>query len=211
MRLQKNTALFERLWLGSIAIGLLLFVFDNKAANPFVSADLMFVFQLLAAASNAWIVLLVSRKNSKTSRYIIFISFVAGAAMDLPGLIDMSVRGVQWLLTAAQYAMQAVGLYYLVTAKSVTPIRHAASTITNSKILDCALGLLESEKYTAAITLFNGIIESDPGNGDAYCGRGICFLRLGNTEKGLADIRSAALQGNIPALALLRQEDRARP
>jgi len=211
MRLQKNTALFERLWLGSIAIGLLLFVFDSKAANPFVSADLMFIFQLLAAASNAWIVLLVSRKNSKTSRYLIFISFVAGAAMDLPGLIDMSVRGIQWVLTATQYAMQAVGLYYLVTAKSVNPIRHAESTITNSKILDCALGLLESEKYTAAITLFDGIIESDPGNGDAYCGRGICFLRLGNTEKGLADIRSAALQGNIPALALLRQENRTEP
>ena len=107
--------------------------------------------------------------------------------------------------------MQAVGLYYLVTAKSVHPIRHAETAIANSKILDCALGLLESEKYTAAITLFNGIIESDPGNYDAYCGRGICFMRLGDREKGLADIRLAALQGNIPALALLRQEDRARP
>ncbi|MYL82449.1 hypothetical protein GTA51_04760 [Desulfovibrio aerotolerans] len=211
MRIQKNIALFERLWLGSLAIGLLLFVFDGKAANPFISTDLMFVFQVLAAASNAWIVLLVSRKKSKTARYLVFISFVAGAAMDLPGLIDMSVRGMQWLLTAAQYAMQAVGLYYLVTAKSVNPSRHAESAVANSKILDCALGLLESEKYTAAITLFTGIIESDPGNLDAYCGRGICFMRLGNTEKGLADIRLAALQGNIPALALLRQEDRARP
>ena len=206
MKKKQNIAIFERLWLASIAIGVVLSFFDDKPAIPFLDPLTMFYLQLFAAASNLWLVLLVSRKNSKGSFYLLLISFIAGAAFDVPGLIDMSIRGLPWVLSITQYLLQIVGIYYLLVGKNAKPSRSMDLANADSKLLDCALGLLESGKYTAAITLFNGIIESDPGNIDAYCGRGICFMRTGEKEKGLADINFAALNGNISALELLRKQ-----
>jgi len=206
MKTKQNIAIFERLWLISIAIGVVLSVFDNKPAIPFLDPMTMFYLQLFAAASNLWLVLLVSRKNSKGSFYLLLISFLAGAAFDVPGLIDMSIRGFPWVLTFTQYLLQTAGIYFLLVGKNAKPSRAMGLAKADSKLLDCALSLLESGNYTSAITLFTGIIESDPGNIDAYCGRGICFMRTGEKENGLADINFAALNGNIPAMELLRKQ-----
>ena len=204
MKISKNTALFERLWLGSIALGVLASALQDKQPNPLAPGDVMLYLQLFAAASNVWLLFLVSRKHSRFSFYLLIISFAAGAVFDAQNLLSGAVRGLQWILTIAQYGMQTAGLYYLVTDKSAASGRNGESARFNAKMLDCALGLVESGKYAAAVTLLNGILESDPGNLDARCGRGICFMRLGEKEKGLADINFAAVNGNIPALEFLK-------
>lgn len=214
----RNVVIFERLWLGSLGIGVILSVFGPQQSNQFLSDSMMILLQVVAVASNAWLVLLVSRKNSRSSLYLLLIAFLAGVAFDIHGFINMSRPGGQLILTVIQYGMQAYGLYCLVEKNNLnahTPgqfngrsgaVGGEGSEGGSSLMLDCALKLLESSKYTEAIELFNDVIRSNPGNIDAYCGRGLCLMRLGEKEKGLSDVRYAALNGSLPAQELLRQQ-----
>ncbi|WP_043639689.1 tetratricopeptide repeat protein [Desulfovibrio sp. TomC] len=218
MKGTRNVVIFERLWLGSIVIGVVLAVFGPQQSNPFLSDSMMLLLQVVSVASNLWLVLLVSRKNSNASRYLLLISFVGGAAFDLPDVLGMTRPLGQSLLTIVQYGMQLSGLYYLFLTKNSSAYRQGSFVSSDkgieseinesgrSVLLDCALNLLESNRYDEAIVLFDDVIRSNPGNVDAYCGRGLCFMRLGQTEKGLSDIQRAAINGSVPAQELLRQQ-----
>lgn len=205
MQMTRDVVLFERLWLGSLVLGAAVSALEPEQPSSFITPQLSILFQAMAFISNAALILLVSRKDSTVSRYMLIVSFFGGLAFSFSDFGRISGRALPWALSLVAYAMQAAGLYYLHRAKnpnrSLPPILSKA----NAGLLDHALNLVESGNYNGAIALFDLLLESDPGNVDAHCGRGLCYLRLGQKDKGRSDLKYAALHGSVPALELLRE------
>lgn len=205
MQMTRDVVLFERLWLGSLLLGVGAAAMEPEQPSSFITPQLSILFQVIAFISNAALILLVSRKDSTISRYMLILSFVGGIAFGLSDFARISGRIVPWALTLVEYAMQAVGLYYLHRAKNPNRSMPSVLSKANAGLIDHALNLVESGNYKGAIALFDLLLESDPGNVDARCGRGLCYLRLGQKDKGRSDLQYAALHGSIPALELLRE------
>ena len=59
--------------------------------------------------------------------------------------------------------------------------------------------------YTAAISCYNKVIELKPDLGEAYYNRGLMYLRLGNKERGVADLSKAGEMGILPSYNVLKR------
>ena len=61
---------------------------------------------------------------------------------------------------------------------------------------------------TAAVSAYSNAIEAKPDFGEAYYNRGLVYLRLGNKEKGLADLSKAGELGILPSYNVLKRMQR---
>lgn len=63
----------------------------------------------------------------------------------------------------------------------------------------------ESENYTAAISCYTQAVDAKADFGEAYYNRGIAYFRLGNMEKGMADLSRAGELGMVSSYNLLKR------
>lgn len=64
------------------------------------------------------------------------------------------------------------------------------------------------KNYTEAITCFSEAITLKPDFGEAYYNRGLMYLRLGNKERGVADLSKAGELGILPSYNVLKRMSR---
>ena len=64
---------------------------------------------------------------------------------------------------------------------------------------------LSTQDYTAAISCYSSAIENKPDFGEAYYNRGLVYLRLGNRDKGIADLSKAGELGILPSYNVLKR------
>ena len=62
--------------------------------------------------------------------------------------------------------------------------------------------------YTSAINCFSTCIDIKPDLGEAYYNRGLTYLRLGNRERGVADLSKAGELGILPSYNVLKRINR---
>ena len=67
---------------------------------------------------------------------------------------------------------------------------------------------MQMQDNTAAVSAFTEAIEAKPDFGEAYYNRGLVYLRLGNKEKGLADLSKAGELGILPSYNVLKRMQR---
>jgi len=96
---------FERCFLGSIAIGMVIAV----AGDP----GLMF-FQFIGLAIMTLLILLTSRKKSNIAKWLLTIMFAFGMLIYIPSLMAILQEGIiTGLLSIINTLLQCVGLYFL--------------------------------------------------------------------------------------------------
>lgn len=66
----------------------------------------------------------------------------------------------------------------------------------------------EMQDFTSALTAFNSAISLKPEFGEAYFNRGYVYLRLGNRDKGVADLSKAGELGVVSSYNLLKRMTR---
>lgn len=59
--------------------------------------------------------------------------------------------------------------------------------------------------YTSAISLYTQAISLKPDFGEAYYNRGLMYLRMGNKERGMADLSKAGELGILPSYNVLKR------
>jgi len=64
------------------------------------------------------------------------------------------------------------------------------------------------QDYTSSISAYTSAIAIKPDFGEAYYNRGLVYLRLGNKEKGLADLSKAGELGILPSYNVLKRMSR---
>lgn len=64
------------------------------------------------------------------------------------------------------------------------------------------------QNYTEAITCYTEAIEVKPDFGEAYYNRGLMYLRMGNKERGVADLSKAGELGILPSYNVLKRMSR---
>ena len=64
------------------------------------------------------------------------------------------------------------------------------------------------QNYTAAISCYDEALGIKPDFGEAYYNRGLMYLRLGNKEKGVADLSKAGELGILPSYNVLKRMTR---
>lgn len=64
------------------------------------------------------------------------------------------------------------------------------------------------KNYTEAITCYTEAIEVKPDFGEAYYNRGLMYLRMGNKERGVADLSKAGELGILPSYNVLKRMSR---
>ena len=67
---------------------------------------------------------------------------------------------------------------------------------------------MTSQDYTSAISCYTSAIENKLDFGEAYYNRGLVYLRLGNREKGIADLSKAGELGILPSYNVLKRMSR---
>ncbi len=67
---------------------------------------------------------------------------------------------------------------------------------------------LQMKDYTSAINCFSTCIDIKPDLGEAYYNRGLTYLRLGNRERGVADLSKAGELGILPSYNVLKRISR---
>lgn len=67
---------------------------------------------------------------------------------------------------------------------------------------------LMMQNYTSAVSCYSDAISVKPDFGEAYYNRGLVYLRLGNKEKGIADLSKAGELGILPSYNVLKRMTR---
>ncbi len=119
MEMPKSIKLFEQLFLGSLALGVIqsALMFNNMG----LSGDAAYGvagFQVLILLILVTIVLLTSRKKSVICKWISAVFFVFGLVAFIPNLAIFVEQGMAGLIGAAQLLMQACAIYLLFNSDS---------------------------------------------------------------------------------------------
>ena len=119
MEMPKSIKMFEQLFLGSIALGviqsaLMLNNLDLSGNAAYGVAG----FQVLILLIVVTIVLLTSRKKSVICKWISAVFFVFGLVAFIPNLAIFVEQGIAGLISAAQHLMQAYAIYLLFNSDS---------------------------------------------------------------------------------------------
>ena len=119
MEMPKSIKLFEQLFLGSIALGVIQSALMLN--NMDLSGDAAYGvagFQVLILLIVVTIVLLTSRKKSVICKWINAVFFVFGLVGFIPNLAIFAEQGMAGLIGAAQLLMQAYAIYLLFNSDS---------------------------------------------------------------------------------------------
>ena len=119
MEMPKSIKLFEQLFLGSIALGVIQSALMLN--NMDLSGDAAYGvagFQVLILLIHVTIVLLTSRKKSVICKWISAVFFVFGLVAFIPNLAIFVEQGMAGLIGAAQLLMQAYAIYLLFNSDS---------------------------------------------------------------------------------------------
>ena len=119
MEMPKSIKLFEQLFLGSIALGVIQSALMLN--NMDLSGDAAYGvagFQVLILLIVVTIVLLTSRKKSVICKWISVVFFVLGLVAFIPNLAIFVEQGIAGLISAAQLLMQAYAIYLLFNSDS---------------------------------------------------------------------------------------------
>ena len=119
MEMPKSIKLFEQLFLGSLALGVIqsALMFNNMG----LSGDAAYGvagFQVLILLIVVTIVLLTSRKKSVICKWISTVFFVFGLVAFIPNLAIFVEQGMAGLIGTAQLLMQAYAIYLLFNSDS---------------------------------------------------------------------------------------------
>ncbi len=75
-------------------------------------------------------------------------------------------------------------------------------------VFDKGNAYMAIKDYTSAISCFTQAIEMKPDLGEAYYNRGLMYLRMGNRERGMADMSKAGELGITPSYNVLKRMSR---
>ena len=119
MEMPKSIKLFEQLFLGSIALGVIQGALMLN--NMDLSGDAAYGvagFQVLILLIVVTTVLLTSRKKSVICKWISVVFFVFGLVAFIPNLAIFVEEGIAGWISAAQLLMQAYAIYLLFNSDS---------------------------------------------------------------------------------------------
>ena len=119
MEMPKSIKLFEQLFLGSLALGVIQgALMSNEMDLSGGAAYGVAGFQVLIFIILGALVLLTSRKKSVICKWINTVFFVLGMVMFIPNLAIFIEQGVMGVISAVQLLMQAYAIYLLFDADS---------------------------------------------------------------------------------------------
>ena len=119
MEMPKSIKLFEQLFLGSLALGVIQSaLMSNEMDLSGGAAYGVAGFQVLLFIILGALVLLTSRKKSVICKWINTVFFVLGMVMFIPNLAIFIEQGVMGVIGAVQLLMQAYAIYLLFDADS---------------------------------------------------------------------------------------------
>ena len=119
MGMPKSIKLFEQLFLGSLALGVIQSaLMSNEMDLSGGAAYGVAGFQVLLFIILGALVLLTSRKKSVICKWINTVFFVLGMVMFIPNLAIFIEQGVMGVIGAVQLLMQAYAIYLLFDADS---------------------------------------------------------------------------------------------
>ena len=119
MEMPKSIKLFEQLFLGSLALGVIQSaLMSNEMDLSGGAAYGVAGFQVLLFIILGALVLLTSRKKSVICKWINTVFFVLGMVMFIPNLAIFIEQGVMGVISAVQLLMQAYAIYLLFDADS---------------------------------------------------------------------------------------------
>lgn len=114
----KHIKYFEWIWLGSLALGIIIAALSYSETVPagmeiFAGFIQFFVFGIILL-----LVLLTSRKRSNIAKWILVVLFGLGAIFYIPQLAILFHIKIAGVLSSLQLLAQCVGLYFLFTQES---------------------------------------------------------------------------------------------
>ena len=114
----KHIQYFEWIWLGSLAIGIVIAALSYSATVPpgmeiFAGFIQLFVFGIMLL-----LILLISRKRNKFAKWVLVLLFSLGIVIYIPQLAMLFDLGFVGVLSSLQVLAQCVGIYFLFTQES---------------------------------------------------------------------------------------------
>tara|TARA_B100000768_G_scaffold139161_1_gene130416 strand:- start:770 stop:1165 length:396 start_codon:yes stop_codon:yes gene_type:complete len=119
MEMPKSIKLFEQLFFGVLALGVIngALMWSEMGLSG-GAAYRVAGFQVLIMVIVGALVLLTSRKKSVICKWITTIFFVLGMVMFIPNLATFFEQGLMGVISAVQVLMQAYAIYLLFNADS---------------------------------------------------------------------------------------------
>ena len=119
MEMPKSIKLFEQLFLGSLALGVIQgALMSNSLGLSGGAAYSVAGFQVIIMLVVGALVLLTSRKKSVICKWINTVFFVLGLVAFIPNLAMFIEQGVMGVISAVQVLMQAYAIYLLFNSDS---------------------------------------------------------------------------------------------
>ncbi len=119
MEMPKSIKLFEQLFLGSLALGVIQgALMSSEMGLSGGAAYGVAGFQVLILIIVGALVLLTSRKKSVICKWVNTVFFVLGMAAFIPNLAMLLEQGVMGVISAVQLLIQAYAIYLLFNADS---------------------------------------------------------------------------------------------
>ena len=116
--MEKHLIKFERCMFISLAIGIIVAALGMKAmTSDFGTAMIIASFQVVILIIILAVVLFITRKNSKTAKWIWLLFFIVGLVAYIPTLGTMLENGIIGIISAIQLLIQCLGTYFLFFGK----------------------------------------------------------------------------------------------
>ena len=113
----KPVLLFERCWLASVVLGLVLVSMGIEDTMATGGLQAVLLYQAFPLVLTVVLVLLTSRKRSRSAKWVLATLYVLGLAVSVPlhaVLFEDVLRGT---ISVIQYLLQAAGLYFILFAQ----------------------------------------------------------------------------------------------
>jgi hypothetical protein len=111
--MSRSITLFERLWLGALALGVPVSALTYRDAAAQGGVAFVAIVQLTVVGFTLFIVLMTSRRESRFCKWLVTILFLVGLVFYIPQLSGLLTQGIAGVLSCIQFFLQALGLYYL--------------------------------------------------------------------------------------------------
>ncbi len=116
----KNVRLFEKLWYGSLGIGILNSILEYQYLVNLAGIGFLLIIEISIFVLTVFFIWLIARMRKGWARWVIFVFFVIGAPFYIPQLSEMLERNILVsLLSILQVILQILGLCFVFTGDSV--------------------------------------------------------------------------------------------